>query len=188
MFNDGTFHVIPSLRNMKYLDNVLKLDEEWILLSNIHIGNLKETVLRCHKAGKKVLVNHEIVGGLGADRRAFKLLKQLYEVDGVMGSSSSKLAVLKKEGLQTIRRIPLIDSLAIEQTFNGLQEVKCDVLELRPGYYALKYLDKFQKLCPCCYVAGGFVEDKEMVDELYKAGFSAVMTSCTRLWGYKPGK
>ncbi len=186
MFEDDAFHVIPSVRNIKYLDYALKLNEEWVLLSSIHIGNLKETVLRCHKAGKKVLVNHEIVGGLGTDKMSFKLLKQLYAVDGVMGSGSSKLAVLKKEGLQIIRRIALIDSLAIEQTLKSLQDVKCDAIELRPGYYAIKYLDKFQKLYPCCYVAGGFVDTEKMVDEIYQSGFSGVMTSCKKLWDYKP--
>lgn len=186
MFNDNKFHIVPSVRDIKYIDKALNLDEEWILLSCIHIGNLKEITKLCHNKGKKVLINHELVGGLGSDKVAFKFLKQMYEVDGIMGSSNNKLAYIKKEGLLAIRRIALIDSMAVDQTMKSLQESKCDLIELRPGYYAIKYIEKFKNIYPCKYVAGGFIETKEMVDKIYKAGFCGIMTSSMELWGYNP--
>ena len=43
MLRDGKFHVIPSVRNIRYLEEALKTEEEWILVTNcVHIGNLRE--------------------------------------------------------------------------------------------------------------------------------------------------
>ena len=76
--------------------------------------------------------------------------------------------------------------MAVDQTMKSLQESKCDLIELRPGYYAIKYNEKFKNIYPCKYVAGGFIETKEMVDKIYKAGFCGIMTSSMELWGYNP--
>ena len=83
-----TFSIIPSVRNMKDLKKALSISENTILLSTItHIGNLKELTVLCHGAGKHVIVNHELVGGLGNDTIAFEMLKNMYKVDAVIESN-----------------------------------------------------------------------------------------------------
>lgn len=188
MFDDEKFHVIPSIRDIKNLNKALECSEEYVLLSCVHIGNLKELVRMCHSKGKKVIVNYEIIGGLGADRIAFHMLRKMYMVDATMGASASKLGMLKKEGLISIRRVALEDSLAVKQLMDSLQETKCDAIELRPGYYAAKFIKDFREVKDCPYIAGGFIESEEMIDTLYEAGFSGITTSCTDLWGYQPKK
>lgn len=176
------FHIIPSVRSIRYLEQALKKNEEWILLSNIHIGNLKDICDRCHKAGKKVIVNHEIVGGLGADKVSFHLLKTMYSVDCVMGSSGPKLAMARREGMKTIRRIALVDSLGVDQMLKSLTESKDDIIELRPSYYAVQYLKEFQKVKDCIYIAGGFINTTEMIEMIREAGFHGLTTSSRELW------
>lgn len=181
------FAVIPSVRDLRYLNQALKSPGDWVLLSSIHIGNLKEAAKKCHQAGKKVIVNHEIVGGLGSDRPAFQLLDRMYQVDGVMGSSNTKLAMARKEGMRTYRRVALEDSRAVDAVFSSLKETKSEVIKLRPIYYALRFLDDFKERRDCVYIAGGFIDSKELVDQAYQAGFSGVTTSCVELWNYNPG-
>lgn len=189
MLRDGKFHVIPSVRNIRYLETALKTEEEWILATNcVHIGNLKEVSKKCHQAGKKLIVNHEIVGGLGADKTAFKLLKKMYQVDCVMGSSSIRLAMLKREGIPTIQRATLSDCFSVEQVLENMKDSKADVVELRPAYYAIRFLKDFQKRKECAYIAGGFIDTEEMVDTVYRAGFDGITTSCVDLWEYHPEK
>lgn len=182
MFQDGRFHIVPSVRNLKNLDRALRAEEEWILLSAVHIGNLKECVARCHLAGKRVIVNHEIVGGLGADRMSFQMLRQMFQVDAVMGASGAKIGLINREEMRSIRRIVLSDSLSVEQSLRSLREIRCDAIELRPAYYAARYLEQFREAFPCEYVAGGFVDTQEMLEEIREAGFSGAMTSCVELW------
>ncbi|MFD1347839.1 glycerol-3-phosphate responsive antiterminator [Oceanobacillus caeni] len=61
--SNSQFHIIPSILNLKQLEYALKLDNEYILLSETHIGNLKNLVKLCHQSGKKVIVNMDLVGG-----------------------------------------------------------------------------------------------------------------------------
>ena len=102
------FLVVPSIRDVKYLKYTLESECREVLLSNAHIGNLKQLTENCHRNGQKVIVNHELIGGLGNDRIAFEMLKKLYKVDGVIGSSVSKLNQMQHMGLETIFRISLI--------------------------------------------------------------------------------
>ncbi len=185
MFEEDKFYVIPSVRDVRNLDNALKQSQKWVLLSCSHIGNLKELASRCHQAGKKVIINPELVGGLGNDRTAFAMMRKMFDVDGVMSGSNNKLLMAKKEGMQTIRRVALEDSLAVDQVIASINEMKSDAIELRPSYYALRFLELFRSQRDCPYIAGGFVDTPEMLADLKKAGFSGITTSDYRLWGIK---
>lgn len=185
MFDENKFYVIPSVKDVRNLDNALKQSQKWVLLSCSHIGNLKELVSRCHQAGKKAIVNPELVGGLGNDRTAFAMMRKMFDVDGVMSGSNTKLLMAKKEGMYTIRRVALEDSLAVDQVLASINEMKSDVIELRPSYYALRFIDIFRKERNCPYIAGGFVDSPEMLEDLKRAGFQGVTSSDMRLWTVK---
>jgi glycerol uptake operon antiterminator len=182
MFDDRKFHIIPSVREMRKLDQALKYTDQWVLLTCAHIGNLQKLSQYCHQAGKKVIINPELVGGLGNDRMAFALMKKMFGVDGVMSGSNTKLLMAKKEGMYTIRRVALEDSLAVDQVLSTMKETKSDVIELRPAYYALRYLNVFKEKRNCPYIAGGFVDSTEMLEQLNRAGFTGVTTSDSDLW------
>lgn len=186
MFDDGKFHVIPAVRSLRYFTEALNTEEEWVLTSNCaHIGNLQSLSQKCHDANKKIIVNHEIVGGLGTDKTAFEFLKKMYRVDCVMGFQNIRLGMIKNEGMKTIQRITLSDSFALEQASKSLQLSRADAIELRPAYYAAEFLDYFKQIKDCCYIAGGFIDSKEMVDTMYRAGFNGITTSNTKLWNYQ---
>ena len=182
MLDDSRFHIIPSVRDIRYLDKAIHGKEEWLLLSCAHIGNLQELVQRCHLANKKVIINPELVGGLGDDRTAFALMRKMFKVDGVMSGSNTKLLMAKKEGMHTIRRISLEDSLAVDRVLETIKETKSDIIELRPSYYANKFIEAFRKKGERGYIAGGFVDNKDMIEDLKKSGFLGVTTSDPKLW------
>lgn len=185
MFKDNKFHVIPSVRSIRYLDKALESQEEWILLSGcVHIGNLKSLVTKCHKAGKKVIVNHETVGGLGVDKAAFQLLKKMYEVDCVMGSSGQRIGMAQKTKMKTIQRISLTDSMGLDSGLQSVKEAKADIIELRPAYYAMQFLNRFKEINDGSYIAGGFIDSKEMLNMLYQAKFNGATVSDENLWSY----
>lgn len=185
MFEDDKFHVIPSVRSMRYLDKALETQEEWILLSgSVHIGNLKSLVTKCHAAGKKVIVNHETVGGLGADRTAFQLLEKMYKIDCVMGSSGRRIGMAQKTKMKTIQRISLIDSMGLDSGLQSLKEVKADLIELKPSYYAMNFLHRFKEANDGAYIVSGFIDSKEMLNQLHQIGFNGATVSDENLWDY----
>ncbi|MDO5145915.1 MAG: glycerol-3-phosphate responsive antiterminator [Eubacteriales bacterium] len=179
------FRIIPSVREIRYLNYALSLKNEYIQPSGSHIGNLQQWTDRCHKAGKKVLINHELVGGLGNDKIAFQMLKQLYHVDALIGSSVTKLHMMKNLKLKIIYRITLIDSISVQNALRFMREVKFDAVELRPYYHAVEFLPKFQEVWQGDYYAAGFVNTEEKVRLCKESGFRGVMTSTRELWSLR---
>ena len=169
------FLVVPSIRDVKYLKYTLESECREVLLSNAHIGNLKQLTENCHRNGQKVIVNHELIGGLGNDRIAFEMLKKLYKVDGVIGSSVSKLNQMQHMGLETIFRISLIDSHSVEMALRSLKGV---------NFTAVEFLPMFKEIFTGKFFAGGFINSEERIKICQKAGFDGVMTSTKKLWSY----
>ena len=141
-FDKNSFYVIPSVRQLKDLKYALSLkNTQYILLSQVHIGNLQHLTTMCHQAGKKVIVNLDLIGGLGTDKVAMKFLKQLFHVDIVVATNTSKINILRGSGIDVIQRVTLMDSLSLESGTNAMKDTRCSTIELRPGIYALEYFD-----------------------------------------------
>lgn len=177
-----SFQIIPSIREIKHLDYALSLNLKCVLLSEVHIGNLAKLTDVCHQAGKKVIVNYELIGGLGSDKVAFQMLKNMYRVDTVIGVNPIKMNMIRSENLNSIQRISLIDSMSIDSGLKMIFDAKTDAIELRPGIYAIEYLSKFKDKYPGKFFAGGFVNTPELLQRAYHAGFDGVMTSSRELW------
>lgn len=178
------FQIVASVREIKHLDYALSLDNDYVLLSDVHIGNLSRLTEICHKAGKKVVVNYELIGGLGSDKIAFQMLKKMYHVDVVIGMNLGKMHMIRGENLKTMQRISLIDSMSIDAGLKMILDTKSDAIELRPGIYAIEYLSKFKAKYSGKFFAGGFVNTRELIIKAKEAGFDGVMTSTRDLWGY----
>ncbi|MFD2630036.1 glycerol-3-phosphate responsive antiterminator [Oceanobacillus kapialis] len=178
-------HIIPSIKELKNLSYALKLDVTYIYLSDIHIGNLKNMVDLCHKAGKKVIVNMDLVAGLHADGVGIKLLKQQFKVDIAIGRGVSKINMAKSSGLQTIQRVILEDTIALTTSIKMLSESKADMIELRPGFYGMKFLKTFKEKRDLPFILSGFVDNKDMLEEARDHGFFGVTTSFKELWDVK---
>lgn len=182
IITNDQFYVIPSIREIRHLKHALTLHSDFILLSECHIGNLKNMVQMCHKAGKKVIVNMELVGGLSLDKIGIKLLKQFFNVDIVIGSSPSKINMGKSVGLTTIQLITLLDSKSLETSNKLLSESKADIVDIRPGILGVKFLDTFKMNHNGPFLTGGFVDDFESIKAAKRAGFNGVSTSNRALW------
>ncbi|WP_396234515.1 glycerol-3-phosphate responsive antiterminator [Caldifermentibacillus hisashii] len=181
----GEFHIIPSIRRIKYLPYALSLNHKYIYLSDIHLGNLQGFVKLCHDAKKRVIVNMDLVGGLEPNTIGIKLLKQLYKVDIVIGRGSSKVNMAKATGLDTIQRIVLEDSIALETSEKYINDTKSDFIELRPGIYGLKYLHELKKIRNVPFILSGFINSEQAIFEAKNVGFFGITTSEQSLWNVK---
>lgn len=176
------FTIVPSVREVRYLQQALQAPGPYVQLTGSHIGNLQQLVNACHQKEKKVIVNHELVDGLGNDRTAFEMLKKLYHVDGIIGSSMTKLHMMRNLKLKIIYRITLMDSISVENALRTMREVRFDAIELRPYYHALEFLQTFQKAWDGDYYVAGFVNTAEKLRQSREAGFVGAMTSTAGLW------
>ncbi|MCG0276533.1 MAG: glycerol-3-phosphate responsive antiterminator [Thermosediminibacteraceae bacterium] len=174
--------IIPSVRKLKDLEYALQCKSPFILLSEIHIGNLKEFTSLCHTKDKLVLVNIDLVGGLSKDSTGIKFLKTLYKVDGIMSPNPIFINMAKDLEMICIHRFFMIDSKSFESGMKALENSNCDAVEILPSPMAADYFQviKEQKNVPI--LAGGFIKSVQMIKELFELGIDGVTTSNKNFW------
>lgn len=177
-----SFTIIPSVRKVKDIECALQSVSNMVLLSEVHIGNLQSLVKRCHSSNKMVLVNIDLVGGLATDQIGIKLLKDLFKVDGVVTSNTMNINISKSIGLYTIQRFFLIDSRGFDSGLKALKTTRSDAIEVLPGPLSIKFYKEITAVRNVPLIAGGFIKDKPIISEIYKAGFKGVTTSQKELW------
>ncbi len=175
--------VIPSVRRIRDLDRALASPSEYVLLTYVHIGNLQLLADKCGKAGKKVLVHADLIGGFRPDRDGIKLLRNMYRVDGLLTQSAQVVLAAKKARLVAIQRVFLMDSRSLERGLAAIAECAPDGIEVLPGVLAARYWDQFaQWEHEACLIAGGMVTTKEEATELFSCGYQAITASTPELW------
>ena len=177
-----TFQIIPSIRRLSDLEVALKSQSEIVLLTEAHIANLKDLVKLAHQNKKLVLINLELVGGFGKDQTGIKLMKNYYQVDGVMSTDQAKLNLARHNGLFTIQRFFLHDSRALDTSLRLLQTSGVDAAELLPAKIATDFIKKIRTVTEIPLLAGGFIRDQKMIEAIQSSGFNGLTVSDKTLW------
>lgn len=175
--------IIPSVRELKFLQIACKAEAPIILLSNTDIGNLTQQTSYVHKYKKKAFVHLELVAGFAPDAKGLRLLKNMYQVDGVFTTNIQAGNIAKSIGLKVIYRFFLIDSRSLKRTSAILENNKFDAIEVLPACCAIIESNSLAKLMKDSKLfAGGFINTMNMVDQVFKLGFSGITTSNRELW------
>ncbi|MGJ9383648.1 glycerol-3-phosphate responsive antiterminator [Salipaludibacillus sp. CF4.18] len=178
MFNSK---ILPAIRDLKDLDKVVKTDYEYVVLLNTHIGQLKSIVKMLHDNDKKVLLHADLVQGLKSDEYAAQFLCRDIRPDGLISTRKGVLSTAKKAKLITIQRLFLLDSIALESSYNMLEHIEPDCIEVLPGVIPHIIQEIYQKT-NIPIIAGGLIRTDEEVDSAINAGATTVTTSNRALW------
>lgn len=182
---DKDFYVIPSVRRLKSLDLALQMQSPYVLLPNVHIGNLRAFSDLIHKAEKRMMVNADLVRGLSQDKDGIRFLSQMFKVDVVIVANTMRTAILREAGVYTIHRIALIDSLSLDNSLRTVADTTCDAVEIRPAFYGMEYIEKFRQVKDIPYFIAGFIDTAKMIDDARALGFKGITTSKESLWSYR---
>ncbi|WP_408008200.1 glycerol-3-phosphate responsive antiterminator [Pseudalkalibacillus sp. A8] len=177
--------IIPSVRDLKFLNKALHSPSPYMLLSDTHIGNLKMLTKECHKEGKKVLVHLDLVGGLNKDNMGLKLLKDLFKVDGIISPNAKLINRSKELGLIAVHRLFLLDSRSLESGLKAIKESDLNAVEVLPGPFSKAFLPQIKQVTDAPILAGGFISTKDDVIELFNAGIQGLTCSNPALWTTK---
>ena len=172
-----SFQVIPSIRRLGDLEWALKSKRQTILLTGADIANLPLLAEKVHRAGKKVLINMELLGGFGRDEVGIKLLKHYFKVDGVMSTDRMRLGMARNIGLYTIQRFLISDSKALDTTLRILKSTRAQAAEILPAKVAVDVLPELRKVTAIPLWAGGFIQTPEEIEAVERAGFNGATTS-----------
>ena len=175
--------VIPSVRHLKELETAINSPSPFVLLTNVHIGNLESLAKKCVEEGKKVLVHCDLIGVFKPDRDGIRLLKNMFGVSGVLTQSAQVVSFAQKAGMAGILRVFIMDSRSLEKGLQILEDARPDGIEVLPGALADRYWDLFEQFQDTTtLIAGGMIVTGKERDALFARGYSALTVSSPGLW------
>lgn len=175
--------VIPSVRHLKELEAALVSTSRYVLLTNVHIGNLEPLAKKCIGAGHEVLVHCDLIGGFKPDREGIRLLKNMFGVTGVLTQSAQVVSYAQKAGMAGILRVFIMDSRSLEKGIQVLQDSRPDGIEVLPGALAHRYWELFEPYQDdTTLIAGGMIVTQKECDSLFDRGYRALTASSPGLW------
>ncbi len=175
--------VIPSVRRIRELDRALRSPSPYILLSEVHIGNLQAFAAKCAAADKKVLVHADLIGGFKPDREGIKLLRNMYHVSGVLTQSAQVVIAAKRARLSAIQRVFIMDSRSLERGLASIGESGPDGIEVLPGILAARHRAQFDFWrTTSTLIAGGMITTRDEAQQLFDSGYRAITASTSELW------
>ncbi|MFC0216481.1 glycerol-3-phosphate responsive antiterminator [Paenibacillus chartarius] len=173
--------ILPAVRRMKDLEKLMLLDYEYIIVLDIHLGQVKP-VADMVKAHRKQLILHaDLIEGLKNDEYAAEYLCQHIRPAGLISTRSGVIATTKKNGLLAIQRLFLLDTNAVEKSYALIERTQPDYIELMPGVIP-HMIAEVHARTQIPVFAGGLIRTVEDVERALEAGASAVTTSQSELW------
>lgn len=173
--------VIGAVRKEQDLEDAIQSSVKVVFLLHADIFNITELVKKIKESGKKVFVHMDFLEGLGNDNKAVDYIIKVIKPHGIISTRSTHIKYAKKQGIFTIQRFFMIDSLSYETTVRTVNSVMPDMIEVMPGVIpcVIKRLSS-QLFVPI--IAGGLVDTKEDIIEVLKAGALGVSTGKKELW------
>ena len=148
------------------------------------IFDLPHIVEQARKYRKLVLVDIDLIKGVGKDAPGIRFLAKESQVDGVITTRSNLIKSVQKEGLVSIQRIFVLDSESLGGALNVIEKSKPDVVEVLPGLILPKIMKRIRANTSIPIIAGGLVTREEEIREILASGAIGVSTTSTHLFNY----
>ena len=145
------------------------------------ICNIASIVRRIHEAGRFAAVHVDLIAGLAGKEVAVDFIRSTTDADGIISTRATLIRRARHQGLLTIQRAFILDSLSLNNLSGQLEQGKPDFVEILPGIMP-RVITEISTRTRVPVIAGGLLRDKADVMAAMRAGASAVSTSAPELW------
>lgn len=173
--------VIAAIRDIDDVDIVLEKPIKCVFLLTGNILNIKYVVRQIHKFDKKVFLHMDLLEGISKDNVGIRYIAQEIKPDGIITTRGNLIGCAKKEGLFTIQRVFILDSLAIETAEKSICKINPDAVEILPGVLP-KAIKKINDDIDHPLIAGGLIQNSSEIKAALDAGAIAVSASKKEIW------
>lgn len=173
--------ILPAIKSMKDFDKILKSDSQYVVMLEVHIAQLESVMRYARSHCKKVILHADLIQGLKNDEYSSEFLCQKIKPDGLISTRGTVLKTAKKNGILSIQRLFLLDTIAIETSYKLAEKVHPDFIEVLPGCVP-HLIEKVHSETGIPVIAGGLITTEDEVDRVLASGARAVTTSRKDLW------
>lgn len=173
--------LVPAIRQLKDFERLMDMEYRYLILLEAHLGHVKQLVAYARKRGKELLLHADLIAGLKPDEAAAVFLAQQVKPAGIISTRKQVVQAARKHGVLGIQRIFLLDSMALETSFQLLEHAHPDCVEVLPGVIP-RAIRRIAERAKVPVFAGGLIETEEDVERALAAGATAVTTSNREMW------
>jgi glycerol uptake operon antiterminator len=176
--------VIAAIRDIESLrmQGLNQTDVLFILGGTIF--DLPKIVQQAKRYQKLVLVDIDLIKGIGKDAPGIRFLAQESQVNGIITTRGNLIKSAQKEGLISIQRLFVLDSESLTGGLGAVEKSNPDAIEILPGLILPKVIKKIRKLTSIPVIAGGLITTQEEIREILDSGAVGVSTSAPELFRF----
>lgn len=173
--------IIAAIRDEDDLESAIKSKAGIVFVLYGDIMNIDHIAKRLMDTGKMVFVHLDMIGGLKADQAGVKFIKKFVNPNGIITTKAANIKYGNQEGLITIQRMFIVDSLSFKTGIKSLKEASPNAIEVMPGVSA-DIIKRIRKNIDLPIIAGGLISQKADIYNALDAGAIAISTTCRKLW------
>ena len=174
--------VIAAVKDEESLARCCSMEDlglVFILYGNI--CTIPDITRRLVEAGKVPVVHLDLMGGLAGREVAVEYIRRNTSAAGVISTKPQLLTAAKKQGLYSILRVFLLDSMACENLERQVRAAHPDSVEILPGLMP-KVIRRLHAKTRVPLIAGGLIQEREDVTAALDAGAMAVSSTNPLVW------
>ncbi len=146
------------------------------------IFDLPKIVRQAKLHQKLVLVDIDLIKGIGKDAPGIRFLAKESQINGIITTRGNLIKSAQKEGLFAIQRVFVLDSESLVGGLGTVEKSKPDAVEILPGLILPKIMKKIRMLTSIPIIAGGLITEKEEIREILTSGAVGVSTTASHLF------
>lgn len=176
--------IIPLVNNRSLFVQALELSGvSVILLNRCNLFSHVDLLRHAHAANIAIYVYVDHIEGLAPDIAGLRYLADIFHIRGIISNHPKTLALGKSLGLETIQRIFILDSTALESSFEVADLQAIDLFDLAPALAVSHIIPEIISSLPRPFIASGLVQTRRQMQAVLRAGAVGVVTSrIDRLW------
>ncbi|MEN1988945.1 glycerol-3-phosphate responsive antiterminator [Paenibacillus hubeiensis] len=168
--------MLPAAKNMKQFEAIIAGPYRYGILLDTHIGQLQGILNEARRRDKNMLLHADLVQGLKNDEFAAEFLCQQIRPAGLISTRASVIQKAKQRGITAIQRVFLLDTNALEKSYQLLDKTRPDYIEVLPGVIPHIITEVYERT-GIPIIAGGLIRSVQEVEQALHAGARAVTTS-----------
>ncbi|MCI8442742.1 MAG: glycerol-3-phosphate responsive antiterminator [Provencibacterium sp.] len=133
------------------------------------------------KTGKVVFVHIDLIDGLSAREVAVDFIAENTHADGIISTRPALIRHAREQGLFTVQRFFLLDSIALQNVQRQMESGSADLIEILPGVMP-KIIRRLAGSSGKPLIAGGLISDKEDILQALGAGAIAISSTNEGVW------